>query len=152
MFIHCSPVARPQPLSTITKRSASEKVMSRAGFINNVLTKIEEVWLGATPQSSPSRRWAENTKIAFQEIIFWFIWLFSNLFQFVFASPRAADVQSPKPSSVVLPDPFLGTPITMTSKRKSRYCHKSPMSARVDTMPLLDSLIKKLHICTTEYC
>uniref|UniRef100_A0A673BXT1 AT hook containing transcription factor 1 n=1 Tax=Sphaeramia orbicularis TaxID=375764 RepID=A0A673BXT1_9TELE len=79
-------VSRPQPLSTITKRSAGEKVMSRAGFINNVLTKIEEVWLGkgATPQSSPVK------------------------------SP------SPKPSSLTLPDPFLGTPITMTSKRKSR--------------------------------
>ncbi|XP_076579713.1 protein ELYS isoform X2 [Chaetodon auriga] len=85
-------VSRPQPLSTITKRSASEKVMSRAGFINNVLVKIEEVWLGkgATPQSSPAK------------------------------SPRAADVQSPKSSSLALPDPFLGTPITMTSKRKSR--------------------------------
>ncbi|CAJ1048923.1 protein ELYS isoform X3 [Xyrichtys novacula] len=85
-------VARPQPLSTITKRTTSEKLMSRAGFINNVLTKIEEVWLGkgATPQSSPAK------------------------------SPRAADVQSPKPSSSTLPDPFLGTPITMTSKRKSR--------------------------------
>ncbi|XP_034535275.1 protein ELYS isoform X2 [Notolabrus celidotus] len=83
-------VSRPQPLSTITKRSASEKVMSRAGFINDVLTKIEEVWSGkgATPQSSPSR--------------------------------RAVNVQSPKPSSSALPDPFLGTPITMTSKRKSR--------------------------------
>uniref|UniRef100_A0A3B3X5Q1 AT hook containing transcription factor 1 n=1 Tax=Poecilia mexicana TaxID=48701 RepID=A0A3B3X5Q1_9TELE len=48
-------VSRPQPLSTVTKRSASEKVMSRAGFISSVLTKIEEVWLGkeATPQSSP---------------------------------------------------------------------------------------------------
>uniref|UniRef100_A0A671V0H5 AT hook containing transcription factor 1 n=1 Tax=Sparus aurata TaxID=8175 RepID=A0A671V0H5_SPAAU len=45
-------VSRPQPLSTITKRSSNEKVMSRAGFINNVLTKIEEVWFGkgATPQ------------------------------------------------------------------------------------------------------
>lgn len=86
-------VSRPQPLSTITKRSASEKVMSRAGFFNNVLTKIEEVWLGkATPQSSPAR------------------------------SPRAAEVlsPSPKPSSQALPDPFLGTPITMSSKRKSR--------------------------------
>lgn len=53
-----APVSRPQPLSTITKRSASEKVMSRAGFINNVLLKIEEVWLGkgATPQSSPAKR------------------------------------------------------------------------------------------------
>ncbi|KAG7236055.1 hypothetical protein INR49_001457 [Caranx melampygus] len=87
-------VIRPQPLSTITKRSASEKVMSRAGFINNVLTKIEEVWLGkgATPQSSPAK------------------------------TPRAADIQSPSPrsSTSVHPDPFLGTPITMTSKRKSR--------------------------------
>uniref|UniRef100_A0A671UV55 AT hook containing transcription factor 1 n=1 Tax=Sparus aurata TaxID=8175 RepID=A0A671UV55_SPAAU len=75
-------VSRPQPLSTITKRSSNEKVMSRAGFINNVLTKIEEVWFGkgATPQSSPAK--------------------------------------SPKPSSSALPDPFLGTPITMTSKRK----------------------------------
>uniref|UniRef100_A0A3Q0RBT6 AT-hook containing transcription factor 1 n=1 Tax=Amphilophus citrinellus TaxID=61819 RepID=A0A3Q0RBT6_AMPCI len=49
-------VSRPQPLSTITKRTASEKVMSRAGFINNVLTKIEEVWLGkGATQSSPSK-------------------------------------------------------------------------------------------------
>ncbi|KAF7665770.1 hypothetical protein LDENG_00132010 [Lucifuga dentata] len=89
-------VSRPQPLSTITKRSASEKVMSKSGFINNVLNKIEEVWLGkgATPQTSPAR------------------------------SLKAADFQSPslKPSSLAQPDlePFLGTPITMTSKRKSR--------------------------------
>uniref|UniRef100_A0A665VAU2 AT hook containing transcription factor 1 n=1 Tax=Echeneis naucrates TaxID=173247 RepID=A0A665VAU2_ECHNA len=50
-------VSRPQPLSTITKRSASEKVVSRAGFINSVLTKIEEVWVGKgeTPQSSPAK-------------------------------------------------------------------------------------------------
>uniref|UniRef100_A0A8C5APF4 AT hook containing transcription factor 1 n=1 Tax=Gadus morhua TaxID=8049 RepID=A0A8C5APF4_GADMO len=52
-------VNRPQPLSSMAKRSANDKVMSRAGFISNVLTKIEEVWLGkgATPTSSPwSRR------------------------------------------------------------------------------------------------
>uniref|UniRef100_A0A8C7XZS2 AT hook containing transcription factor 1 n=1 Tax=Oryzias sinensis TaxID=183150 RepID=A0A8C7XZS2_9TELE len=49
-------VSRPQPLSTITKPSANEKVMSRAGFINTVLTKIEEVWLGKdTPSSSPAK-------------------------------------------------------------------------------------------------
>ncbi|KAF1393021.1 hypothetical protein PFLUV_G00034070 [Perca fluviatilis] len=85
-------VSRPQPLSTITKRSVTEKVMSRAGFINNLLTKIEEVWLGkgATPQSSPAK------------------------------SSGAADVQSPKSSSLAHSEPFLGTPITMTSKRKSR--------------------------------
>ncbi|KAK1891004.1 Protein ELYS [Dissostichus eleginoides] len=87
-------IARPQPLSTITRRSVSEKVMSRAGFINNVLSKIEEVWLGegASPQSSPGR------------------------------IPSAADAHSPKPSSsyMALSVPFLGTPITMTSRRKSR--------------------------------
>uniref|UniRef100_A0A8C9YCA6 AT-hook containing transcription factor 1 n=1 Tax=Sander lucioperca TaxID=283035 RepID=A0A8C9YCA6_SANLU len=66
-------VSRPQPLSTITKRSVSEKVMSRAGFINNLLAKIEEVWL------------ASNVKIS---------------------------------SSLAHSEPFLGTPITMTSKRK----------------------------------
>ncbi|XP_023187825.1 protein ELYS isoform X2 [Xiphophorus maculatus] len=87
-------VSRPQPLSTITKRSANEKVMSRAGFISSVLTKIEEVWLGkeATPQSSPAK------------------------------TPKAADAQSSslRSSSLGFTDPFLGTPITMTSKRKSR--------------------------------
>ncbi|XP_024151607.1 protein ELYS isoform X2 [Oryzias melastigma] len=89
-------VSRPQPLSTITKPSANEKVMSRAGFINNVLTKIEEVWLGKeTPQSSPAK------------------------------SVRTPDAQrlAQKPSSTLsaaFPDPFLGTPITLTSKRKSR--------------------------------
>ncbi|KAI4830455.1 hypothetical protein KUCAC02_002085 [Chaenocephalus aceratus] len=91
--IHREMISRPQPLSTITRRSVSEKVMSRAGFINNVLSKIEEVWLGkgASPQSSPGR------------------------------SPRAADAHSPKPScSMARPEPFLGTPITMTSRRKSR--------------------------------
>ncbi|RVE74704.1 hypothetical protein OJAV_G00024520 [Oryzias javanicus] len=89
-------VSRPQPLSTITKPSANEKVMSRAGFINNVLTKIEEVWLGKeTPQSSPAK------------------------------SVRTPDAQKlgQKASSTLsaaFPDPFLGTPITLTSKRKSR--------------------------------
>uniref|UniRef100_A0A3P9GZD5 AT hook containing transcription factor 1 n=1 Tax=Oryzias latipes TaxID=8090 RepID=A0A3P9GZD5_ORYLA len=79
-------VSRPQPLSTITKPSANEKVMSRAGFINTVLTKIEEVWLGKdTPLSSPAKRWKQSST-----------------------------------SSAAFPDPFLGTPITLTSKRKSR--------------------------------
>uniref|UniRef100_A0A667ZPB3 AT hook containing transcription factor 1 n=1 Tax=Myripristis murdjan TaxID=586833 RepID=A0A667ZPB3_9TELE len=39
-------VSRPQPLSTIAKRSANEKVMSRAGFINSVRLKTQEVWMG----------------------------------------------------------------------------------------------------------
>ncbi|CAL8364656.1 unnamed protein product, partial [Gadus morhua 'NCC'] len=87
-------VNRPQPLSSMAKRSANDKVMSRAGFISNVLTKIEEVWLGkgATPTSSPLR------------------------------SPRASESlsASPKPCSRTLSDPFLGTPIAVTARRKSR--------------------------------
>ncbi|XP_038147015.1 protein ELYS isoform X1 [Cyprinodon tularosa] len=87
-------VSRPQPLSAITKRSADEKVLSRAGFIHSVLTKIKEVWQGreVTPEPSPAK------------------------------TPKAANVQSssPRPSALTFPDPFLGTPITMTSKRKSR--------------------------------
>ncbi|XP_047198111.1 protein ELYS isoform X2 [Hippoglossus stenolepis] len=106
-------VSRPQPLSTITKRSASEKVMSRAGFINNVLTKIEEVWLGkgATPQSSPSNNF------------------------------RAADIRSPspRPSSSALPDPFLRTPITMTSKRKSRLMDLVVQPTCQSPQPLLST-------------
>uniref|UniRef100_A0A673ZN80 AT-hook containing transcription factor 1 n=1 Tax=Salmo trutta TaxID=8032 RepID=A0A673ZN80_SALTR len=42
-------VSRPQPLSTIAKRSANENVLTRAAFINNVMSKIEEVWVGGDP-------------------------------------------------------------------------------------------------------
>uniref|UniRef100_A0A674EPE5 AT hook containing transcription factor 1 n=1 Tax=Salmo trutta TaxID=8032 RepID=A0A674EPE5_SALTR len=81
-------VSRPQPLSTIAKRSANDNVLTRAAFINSVLSKIEEVWVGKnpTPQSSPLK------------------------------SPRAAEVLF---ASRDLPEAFVGTPITMASKRKS---------------------------------
>ncbi|XP_077419574.1 protein ELYS-like isoform X2 [Vanacampus margaritifer] len=86
-------VTRPQPLSTISKRSANEKVMSRAGFINNLLNKIEEVWMGKgdTPMSSP-------------------------------INPKTPGFLTPplKPASQDQREPFLGTPITLSSKRKSR--------------------------------
>uniref|UniRef100_A0A8C7FYC5 AT hook containing transcription factor 1 n=1 Tax=Oncorhynchus kisutch TaxID=8019 RepID=A0A8C7FYC5_ONCKI len=93
-------VSRPQPLSTIAKRSANENVLTRAAFINSVLSKIEEVWVGKnpTPQSSPLK------------------------------SPRAAEVLFP---SRDLPEAFVGTPITMSSKRKSSglstMCFETPM-------------------------
>ncbi|XP_030630795.1 protein ELYS [Chanos chanos] len=86
-------VTRPQPLSTVAKRSATENVLTRAGFINNVLSKIEEVWIGKdiTPESSPLR------------------------------SPREPDIQVPSPPQPsLLPEAFVGTPITKTSKRMSR--------------------------------
>uniref|UniRef100_A0A8C2CH05 AT hook containing transcription factor 1 n=1 Tax=Cyprinus carpio TaxID=7962 RepID=A0A8C2CH05_CYPCA len=87
-------VKRPQPLSTVAKRSASENVMTRAAFINNVLSKIEEVWVGknTTPNSSP------------------------------FKSPKESEMQVPSihPSSPHKPEAFVGTPINMLTKRMSR--------------------------------
>uniref|UniRef100_A0A4W5M1R6 AT hook containing transcription factor 1 n=1 Tax=Hucho hucho TaxID=62062 RepID=A0A4W5M1R6_9TELE len=103
-------VSRPQPLSTIAKRSANENVLTRAAFINSVLSKIEEVWVGKnpTPQSSPLK------------------------------SPRAAEVLFP---SRDLPEAFVGTPITMASKRKSRVLdlvvHPSPATPPEGARPLL---------------
>ncbi|KAM8877776.1 protein ELYS [Synchiropus picturatus] len=105
-------VTRPQPLSTITKRSTSQNVMSRAGFINNVLNKIEEVWLGkaGSPVSSPAR------------------------------SPVGAEVRSPPTCPAAQPEPFLGTPIPLSSKRKSRLLglvfHPSRQSPVPPSCPL----------------
>ncbi|XP_060736591.1 protein ELYS [Tachysurus vachellii] len=87
-------VTRPQPLSTVAKRSTNEKVLSRAAFIKTVLTKIEEVWIGkdTTPEPSPLK------------------------------SPKAPDalVSSPKPTTLHIHEAFVGTPINMLTKRVSR--------------------------------
>ncbi|KAL7872722.1 hypothetical protein AOLI_G00117930 [Acnodon oligacanthus] len=87
-------VSRPQPLSTVAKRSATETVLTRAAFIKNVLTKIEEVWVGkdATPEPSPQK------------------------------SPRELEVlvPSPNPPTLHVPEAFIGTPINMLTKRMSR--------------------------------
>uniref|UniRef100_A0A8C8C764 AT hook containing transcription factor 1 n=1 Tax=Oncorhynchus tshawytscha TaxID=74940 RepID=A0A8C8C764_ONCTS len=96
-------VSRPQPLSTIAKRSANENVLTRAAFINNVLSKIEEVWVRPlVPALCPS----------------------------------------PLFPSRDLPEAFVGTPITMTSKRKSRLLelvvHPSPQTTPPEgSRPLL---------------
>ncbi|TTO79331.1 Kinesin-like protein KIF28P [Bagarius yarrelli] len=87
-------VPRPQPLSTVAKRSANKNVLSRAAFIKNVLTKIEEVWIGkdTTPEHSPLK------------------------------SPKAPDalMSSPNPPTLPVPEAFVGTPINMLTKRMSR--------------------------------
>uniref|UniRef100_A0A6Q2YU14 AT hook containing transcription factor 1 n=1 Tax=Esox lucius TaxID=8010 RepID=A0A6Q2YU14_ESOLU len=77
-------VSRPQPLSTIAKRPANENVLTRAAFINNVLSKIEEVW--------------------------------------------ASEVLCPSPPFPPwdTPQAFVGTPITMSSKRKSSLVGNEP--------------------------
>ncbi|MCJ8737246.1 hypothetical protein PDJAM_G00021870 [Pangasius djambal] len=110
-------VTRPQPLSTVAKRSANETVLSRAAFIKNVLTKIEEVWIGkdATPDPSPLK------------------------------SPKASDalVSSPNPPTLNVPEAFVGTPINMLTKRMSRLLdlavqpssQTSPEASRTQATP-----------------
>ncbi|XP_063039907.1 protein ELYS [Engraulis encrasicolus] len=88
-------VSRPQPLSTVAKRSAAENVLTRATFISSVMSKIEEVWVGkdATPDSSPLK------------------------------SPRVPEILVPSPparSVTDLPEAFVGTPISVTRRRMSR--------------------------------
>ncbi|XP_051868119.1 protein ELYS isoform X2 [Pristis pectinata] len=87
-------VTRPKPLSTVAKRSTSGSVMTRATFINSVLSKVNEVWLknmqGATP--SPLN------------------------------SPRCSDLPSVNLAlkSTEVSDAFVGTPINTSSRRRSR--------------------------------
>uniref|UniRef100_A0A4W3K5N7 AT-hook containing transcription factor 1 n=1 Tax=Callorhinchus milii TaxID=7868 RepID=A0A4W3K5N7_CALMI len=44
LFLHT--VKRPKPLSTMAKRTTSGNVLTRATFINTVLSKVNEVWQG----------------------------------------------------------------------------------------------------------
>ncbi|KAK3538135.1 hypothetical protein QTP70_031929 [Hemibagrus guttatus] len=110
-------VTRPQPLSTVAKRSTNENVLSRAAFIKNVLTKIEEVWIGkdTTPEPSPLK------------------------------SPKAHEalMSSPNPPTLHVSEAFVGTPINMLTKRISRLLdlavqpssHASPESSHAQTPP-----------------
>ncbi|MGH0136013.1 UNVERIFIED_CONTAM: hypothetical protein FKN15_001725 [Acipenser sinensis] len=87
-------VSRPKPLSTMAKPAASGNILTRATFINNVLSKIGEVWVGdiTKPDLSPFK----SPKI-----------------------PELPFVKSP-PLSLDQTDAFVGTPITRTTKRISR--------------------------------
>ncbi|XP_041109566.1 protein ELYS-like isoform X2 [Polyodon spathula] len=87
-------VSRPKPLSTMAKPAASGNILTRATFINNVLFKIGEVWVG------------ENTKPDLSP----------------FKSPKIPElppIKSP-PRSLDQTDAFVGTPITKITKRISR--------------------------------
>ncbi|XP_029449806.1 protein ELYS isoform X2 [Rhinatrema bivittatum] len=85
---------RPKPLSTVAKQAATGNVFSRATFINNVLSKIGEVWLGNEQSTDVS----SNKSINIEE-----------------QSPVAMSLPN-----VELPDAFVGTPITKSSHRISR--------------------------------
>ncbi|XP_075781028.1 protein ELYS [Pelodiscus sinensis] len=87
-------VSRPKPLSTVAKQATAGNVVTRATFINNVLSKIGEVWVGNEQKSGFSQ----------------------------YDSPRT---EEPSPMTLPfsdreLPDPFVGTPVTKSSRKSSR--------------------------------
>ncbi|KAM7118023.1 LOW QUALITY PROTEIN: protein ELYS-like [Ciconia maguari] len=87
-------VARPKPLSTVTKQATAGNVHTRATFISNVLSKIGEVWVGNEQKAS-----------------------FSQC-----DSPRVTEppvIPHPLPDAE-LHDAFLGTPVTRFSRKCSR--------------------------------
>ncbi|XP_072713835.1 protein ELYS-like [Ciconia boyciana] len=87
-------VARPKPLSTVTKQATAGNVHTRATFISNVLSKIGEVWVG------------NEQKVSFSQ----------------YDSPRVTEppvIPHPLPDAE-LHDAFLGTPVTKFSRKCSR--------------------------------
>uniref|UniRef100_A0A8C8A633 AT-hook containing transcription factor 1 n=1 Tax=Otus sunia TaxID=257818 RepID=A0A8C8A633_9STRI len=87
-------VARPKPLSTVTKQANAGKVHTRATFISNVLSKIGEVWAG------------NDQKARFSQ----------------YDSPRVTEpsvVPRPLPDAE-LRSAFVGTPVTKFSQKYSR--------------------------------
>ncbi|ERE73569.1 protein ELYS [Cricetulus griseus] len=87
-------VSRPKPLSAFPKKAVTGTVLTRSTFINNVLSKIGEVWASHEPRNGIS----------------------------LYNSPKA-DPPSPAVhpfSHPELPEAFVGTPISKTSQRISR--------------------------------
>ncbi|XP_057584960.1 protein ELYS isoform X4 [Hippopotamus amphibius kiboko] len=87
-------VSRPKPLSAVPKQAVTGTVLTRSTFINNVLSKIGEVWASNEPKSSIS----------------------------VYNSPKIEE-PSPVVYSLPdpeLPEAFVGTPISKASQKISR--------------------------------
>ncbi|XP_006024566.1 protein ELYS [Alligator sinensis] len=85
-------VSRPKPLSTVAKQATAANVLTRATFINNVLSKIGEVWTGNELKSNYSQC----------------------------DSPRTEEPPPELLPGTELPEPFIGTPITKSSRKSSR--------------------------------
>uniref|UniRef100_A0A8C6QFG6 AT hook containing transcription factor 1 n=1 Tax=Nannospalax galili TaxID=1026970 RepID=A0A8C6QFG6_NANGA len=87
-------VSRPKPLSAYPKKAVTGTVVTRSTFINNVLSKIGEVWASSEPRNCIS----------------------------LYNSPKA-EHPSPVVYSLPhpeLPEAFVGTPISKTSQKISR--------------------------------
>ncbi|CAH6789579.1 protein ELYS isoform X2 [Phodopus roborovskii] len=87
-------VSRPKPLSAFPKKAVTGTVLTRSTFINNVLSKIGEVWASHEPKNGIS----------------------------LYNSPKTEQPSSVvhRFSHPELPEAFVGTPISKTSQRISR--------------------------------
>ncbi|XP_070590165.1 protein ELYS isoform X2 [Erythrolamprus reginae] len=107
-------ILRPKPLSTVTKRIATGNVITKATFINNVLSKIGEVWAGSEQKSK------SHQNVTPEEL-----------------SP----VLEPCPDRQ-LSDPFIGTPITKSLRKHSRLLDLMIQPISLDSPPLRRSQLK----------
>ncbi|KAM9298630.1 protein ELYS isoform 2-T3 [Morus bassanus] len=87
-------VARPKPLSTVTKPANAGNVHTRATFISNILSKIGEVWAGN--EQKPSCSQYDSPRVP---------------------EPPAVTHRLPEAE---LRDAFVGTPVTKFSQKCSR--------------------------------
>ncbi|XP_041030185.1 protein ELYS isoform X1 [Carcharodon carcharias] len=86
-------VTRPKPLSTVARRTTSGSVVTRATFINSVLSKVNEVWLKNEQEAALSPHNRKNF------------------------SPGNSE---PAVKSTEVSNAFVGTPINRQSRRLSR--------------------------------
>ncbi|XP_039182926.1 protein ELYS [Crotalus tigris] len=112
-------ILRPKPLSTVAKQITTGNVITKATFINNVLSKIGEVWAG----SEQKNKSLEND-IGPEEQSF---------------------VLKPCPDRQ-LPDPFIGTPNTKSLRKCSRLLDLMIQPISLDSPPLRRSQQKSPEV------
>ncbi|XP_055002862.1 protein ELYS isoform X2 [Sorex araneus] len=87
-------VSRPKPLSAFPKQTVKGTVLTRSAFINNVLSKVGEVWANSEPK--PNISLYNSPKME---------------------EPSPVVYSLPEPE---LPEAFFGTPISQASQKISR--------------------------------
>ncbi|XP_063162122.1 protein ELYS isoform X2 [Candoia aspera] len=105
-------ILRPKPLSTVAKQIATGNIITKATFINNVLSKIGEVWVGTEEKNKSLQNDTPEEQ---------------------------SSVLEPCPDRQ-LPDPFVGTPITKSLRKCSRLLDLMIQPISLDSPPLRRSL------------
>ncbi|XP_060609923.2 protein ELYS isoform X1 [Anolis sagrei] len=105
-------IMRPKPLSTVAKQVAAGNVITKSTFINNVLSKIGEVWVGTE----------EKNKSFHNEIT------------------EEALPSMPSTNTELL-DPFVGTPVTKSLRKCSRLLDLVVQPASLGSPPLRSSRV-----------